>query len=284
MRNARLFATLCLLVATSGLAAAAEDASTAVAAATPPKASQLLTKPGYTEVHRLPSPYATPAAVADANRLYAISNTTIATYERETGELLATASAETAEHLNSGYFHDGKIYAAHSNYPKMPHESDIRVFDPELNTLKVHHTFTDPPGSLVWCVRRDGRWWCCFAWYGDDNVRTVLIEYADDSFTTEVRRFRFPPEVVADFAGMSASGGIWDGDTILASHHHYPVLYRLRLPADPEVTVLELVETLACPFPGQGIAVDPATPGRLVGIDRGGRAIVVAKPVTSPSP
>lgn len=258
-------------------AAATEAASPSTEAS-----SRLETRPGYTEVSRLPSPHATQAALADSTRLYAISNTTIATYDRTTGDPLALATAEGAQHLNSGFLHEGKIYCAHSNYPAMPHESDIRVFDPATGSLKVHHVFPDPPGSLVWCIRRDGNWWCCFAWYGDDNARTVLIEYADGGLETERRRFTFPREVIDDFDGMSASGGVWDGDTILASHHHFPVLYRLRLPDEPTDQELEFVETLDCPFPGQGIAADPATPGGLVGIDRGGRAIVIAEPVTPP--
>ncbi len=267
---------LCSLPLVPPLAAGAEGSQ--VAAAT----SQLQTVPGYSETSRLPSPHATQAAAADEAHLYAISNTTVATYDRQTGELLATASADGTEHLNSGFLHNGKIYAAHSNYPATPHESDIRVFDPATNTLAVHHVFPEPPGSLVWCVRHNDRWWCCFAWYGDDNAQSVLIEYADDTFTSETRRLFFPAEVIADFDGMSASGGVWDGVTTLASHHHYPVLYRLRIPDAPEATALELVETLSCPFPGQGIAADPATPGSLVGIDREARSIVVAKRVTPP--
>jgi hypothetical protein len=78
---------------------------------------------------------------------------------------------------------------------------------------------------------------------------------------------------VADWDGMSASGGIWDGDTLLVSHHHFPVLYRLAPPADGGE--LRLVESLDCPFPGQGIAADPA--GGLVGIDRPHRRIVFAE-------
>jgi hypothetical protein len=39
---------------------------------------------------------------------------------------------------------------------------------------------------------------------------------------------------------------------------------------------LELVEALACPFPGQGIATDPKT-GGLVGIDRPGKKVVFAE-------
>ena len=60
---------------------------------------------------------------------------------------------------------------------------------------------------------------------------------------------------------------------MLVSHHHFRVLYRLRLPEAGDT--LELVEALHCPFPGQGFAADPVT-GGLIGIDRGRRAVVFA--------
>jgi hypothetical protein len=60
---------------------------------------------------------------------------------------------------------------------------------------------------------------------------------------------------------------------LLVTHHHYKVLYRLRVPK--EGTELELVEALTSPFPGQGIAADPKT-GGLVGIDRDGKKVVFA--------
>jgi hypothetical protein len=239
---------------------------------------------GWTTSRRLATPHATQAAAADADHLYAISSTVVARFDRRTGRLLDTASSPTAQHLNSGFFHDGRMYLAHSNYPATPHASDIRVYTPGQNRLQLFHTFPEPPGSLVWCIRRQGNWWCCFAHYGSDNHQTCLVEYADGGFDHELRRFLFPLEVIADFDGMSASGGIWDGDTLLASHHHFPVLYRLRLPgpADPPDRLV-LIETLHCPFPGQGFAIDlgRTSSGRrpyLVGIDRPSRAVVLAKP------
>ena len=234
----------------------------------------LVRRPGWTTARLIASPHATQAAAADVHHAYAISNTTVAQYDRGTGRLVAAGSAADAKHLNSGFVHDGKVYCAHSNYPAEPPESDIRVFDPATGSLDVFHRFRDPPGSLVWCILREGTWWCCFAWYGAANDRTVLVEYEAGGLEREARRFTFPAEVVADWDGMSASGGIWDGDTLLVSHHHFPVLYRLRLPAAG--TELDFVEALACPFPGQGIAADPAT-GGLVGIDRGQRRIVFAE-------
>lgn len=228
---------------------------------------------GVTATRLIATPHATQAAAADAGFIYAISNTTVAQHDRASGRLVRLATEATTKHLNSGFVHEGRIWCAHSNYPALPHESDVRVFDPATGRLSVHRVFPEPPGSLVWCVARAGRWWCCFAHYGSDNRRTVLVEYEGGGFDRERRRFTFPAQVVADWDGMSASGGIWDGDTLLVSHHHFRVLYRLRLPASG--TVLDFVEALHCPFPGQGIAADPLT-GGLVGIDRSRPAVVFA--------
>jgi hypothetical protein len=238
--------------------------------------SALPLEPGWTTTALLASPHATQAAAADERHVYAISSTTVAWYARPGGHLVGTATTPDTRHLNSGFIHAGKVYCAHSNYPNEPPESDIRVFDPATGQLEVFHRFEQPPGSLVWCVVRDGAWWCCFAHYGDRNADTLLVEYAPGGFDRAVRRFTFPPEVVADWDGMSASGGIWDGDTLLVSHHHFRVLYRLRLPEAGDR--LELIEALDCPFPGQGFATDPAT-GGLVGIDRPRRRVVFATPV-----
>lgn len=255
------------LALTSQLAAAPPPAKPV------PATTALVRRPGWSTTRLIVSPHATQAAAADERYAYAISNTTVAQYDRATGRLMQVGTAADAEHLNSGFVHEGRVYCAHSNYPAEPPESEIRVFDPATGTLSLFHRFEDPPGSLVWCVRRGGNWWCCFAWYRAENDRTVLVEYADGGLAREARRFTFPCEVVADWDGMSASGGIWDRDTLLVSHHHFPVLYRLAVPASG--AELRLVEALGCPFPGQGIAADPA--GGLVGIDRARRRIVFAE-------
>lgn len=236
--------------------------------------SKLPLQRGWEATSEIKSEYATQAAAADEKFVYAVSNTHIARYDRETGKLLGKATAPDTLHLNSAFFWKGKFYCAHSNYPKKPEESDIRVYDPSEDSVKVFHTFNKPPGSLVWCIRdpRDQFWWCCFAHYEKDNAKTFLARM-DDQFK-ELARWTFPAKVVDDWDGMSASGGIWDGETLLVSHHHFKVLYRLKVPKEGKE--LELVESLACPFPGQGIAVDPKVKDGLVGIDRMKRTIVLA--------
>ena len=238
-------------------------------------AAGITPRDGYTAVAALSSPHAVQASAADRDTVYAISSTVVARYDRCTARLLDVATGPDTRHLNSGFLHDGRLYLAHSNYPESPPESDIRMIDPATGRLEVFHRFTDPPGSLVWCVKREEAWWCCFAHYGAENHRTMLVQYSE-GFDREIRRVRFPAKVVADWDGMSGSGGLWMGDTLLVSHHHHRVLYRLAVPRDGEE--LELVEALHCPFPGQGIAADPAT-GGLVGIDRACRRVLFARPV-----
>lgn len=235
--------------------------------------SKLPLAPGWVATSSVQSEHAHQAAAADERFAFAVSNTHVARYERSTGKLQATTTLAGTKHLNSAFVWKGKVYCAHSNYPRRPEESDIRVYDPADDSLKIFHAFDQPGGSLVWCVRdpADRHWWCCFAHYGKDNNKTFLAKM-DDGFK-ELARWTFPPQVVADWDNMSASGGLWDGASLLVSHHHFRVLYRLKLPQ--EGSVLALVAAHACPFPGQGIAVDPNVRGGLVGIERS-RGIVFA--------
>lgn len=236
--------------------------------------TRLPLRPGWVATASFKSEHAKQAAAADERFAYAISNTHVARYDRQSKKLLGAGTMADAKHLNSAFVWKGKVYCAHSNYPKIPEESDIRVYDPKDDRLTVHHRFVKPPGSVVWCVRDldDRFWWCCFAHYGEANAKTLLTKM-DDQFQ-ELARWTFPKAVIDDWDKMSASGGVWDGKTILVSHHHFKVLYRLRIP--DEGKELELVEALASPFPGQGIAADPTVRGGLVGIDRGKQEIVFA--------
>ncbi len=232
--------------------------------------SKHMLKPGWKAVgDGLKSEHANQAAAATDKHVFAVSSTTVAMYDRATGKLIATSEGK-AQHLNSAFVWKGKVYCAHSNYPNKPETSEIRVYDPETNKLTVFHDFKDPPGSLVWNVHDGKDWWCCFAHYGADNAKTILVKFGD-AFKEE-QRWTFPKAVVDDWDKMSASGGIWDGDTLLVTHHHYKVLYRVKVPKDGKE--LELVESLECPFPGQGIAAD--SKGGLVGIDRGAKKVVFA--------
>jgi hypothetical protein len=226
---------------------------------------------GWQKTANLPAPEAHQAAAATEEFVFAIASRLVAKYDRTSGKRLSESRGD-AEHLNSGFLWQGKLYCAHSNYPQMPEHSEIKVLDlrsMELSTLK---DFGVSDGSLTWVVRHDGHWWCTFAYYGDQNARTYLAQFNDQ--WQQQKLWRYPAEVVKRLGSASISGGLWREGTILATGHDAQEIYRLRIPGDGNV--LEYVETLPAPFTGQGIADDPAT-GGLVGIDRKQRQIVFAE-------
>ena len=224
----------------------------------------------YVEQESLAAPEANQAAAADEQFIYAIDNRVVAKYDRMTGKRLAVSTGE-ARHLNSGFLWKGKLYCAHSNYPQQPAQSEIMVLDTESMRLSTAKQFGAEYGSLSWVVRHSDSWWCNFAHYGAENNKTVLVKL-DDQWR-EQGTWTYPLEVIAELGNFSISGGVWRGDDLLTTGHDKRVLYRLRLPN--EGSVLKHVETIAVPFPGQGLAIDPVT-GGLVGIDRARKRVVFA--------
>ena len=226
----------------------------------------------WTAVGRTAAPEAHQAAAADERHLYAITNSRVAKYDRQSEQRIAVSTGD-AQHLNSGFLWEGRLYCAHSNYPRTPEHSQIKVLDPETMQLSAFKDFGSYGGSLTWAVQHDGDWWCNFARYGDDNAQTFLVRF--DEEWQETGRWTYPGEVIRELGRYSLSGGVWHGDSLLVTGHDDPVLFRLRVPETGGV--LEFVERQRVPFTGQGIAHDPAT-GGLVGIDRAQRQVVVAVP------
>lgn len=226
---------------------------------------------GWEKVQAIPAPEAIQAAASNGDAVYAIAGNRIAKYDRKTGKRLAVSTG-AATHLNSGFFHDGKLYCAHSNYPKTPERSEIKVLDPATMELIEFKNFGETAhGSLTWAVLHEGHWWCTFARYGDDNAQTALVKY--DLEWREVGKWTYPKSVISELGRYSISGGFWWKDKLLVTGHDDPVVFVLQLPEAG--TVLEHVETLPAPFTGQGIAVDGAE--GLIGIDRSRREIVIAR-------
>lgn len=224
----------------------------------------------WKQIGTLSAPEAHQAAAADDKFAYAITNTLVAKYDRQSGERLAVSTGE-AKHLNSGFLWDGRLFCAHSNYPQTPERSEIKVLDLDSMRLTTFKDFGNFGGSLTWAVRHDEHWWCNFARYGDDNAQTFLVKFNDEWH--ERGRWTYPPEVIRELSRMSLSGGLWRDGALLVTGHDDPVLFQLRLPKTGNV--LEFVAKQAAPFTGQGIAFDPKTRG-LVGIHRKQRMVVFA--------
>ena len=218
----------------------------------------------------LAAPEAVQAAAADDKHVYAIANSVVAKYERDSGRRLAVSSGE-ARHLNSGFLWQGKLYCAHSNYPLIPERSEIKVLDPQSMRLTTFKDFGNFGGSLTWAVNDGSHWWCNFARYGASNGETFLVKF--DGEWRELARWTYPREVIAELGRYSLSGGVWRKGELLVTGHDDPVLFRLRLPR--EGGVLEFLGKQQIPFTGQGIASNPLT-GGLVGIDRAKKQVLFA--------
>ncbi len=252
MPSVRVFSLICVLSSALPCAAAAETV--------------------WRETGSLAADEAHQAAAAEGEHVYAITNDRVARYDRRSGERLAISCGE-AQHLNSGFVWQGRLYCAHSNYPHTPELSQIKVLDLATMRLTTFHDFGDFGGSLTWVVRHDGAWWCNFARYDESNSQTFLVRFADAWQPTG--RWSYPPSVVKHLGKRSISGGVFRDGELLATDHDHRWLYRLRVP--PEGQVLELVAIEPAPFAGQGIAHDPKT-GGLLGIDRAQRRVVFAEP------
>jgi hypothetical protein len=240
----------------------------------------------FQEVRRIRSDRARQAPAADTAHVYAIDNRAIAKHDKRTGELVDSWEGDDDGpiiHLNSGIVLDGRLYAAHSNYPGLPMVSSIEVFDVETMEHVDTHSFGIHQGSATWVDRHDGSWWVAFANYGGRGGQPgrdpswTTVERFDDEWRV-TGGWIFPDEVVGTFENMSNSGGAWGPDGHLyVTGHDAPMLFEMRLPLAG--SVLELVQAIPATAEGQGIAWDPVEAGTLYTILRSRREIVVSRMV-----
>jgi hypothetical protein len=212
------------------------------------------------------------AVAVDRRYFYAIGNRSITKHDKRSGEPLLQFAGRTdgpIDHLDSGVVVNGKLYAAHSNYPQWPMESSIEVFDTRTMNHVDTHSFGIHRGSLTWLDRHDGAWWAAFANYDREHegaggqirpygytYNTQVVEM-DDAFQV-VESWTIPKEILDRFELMSNSGGSWGpDDRLYLTGHDLPEAYVLTLPdAGSE---LEWVATVSLPgIEGQGIAWEDA--------------------------
>lgn len=231
----------------------------------------------------------------DAEAFYAIDNTTIAKFDKKTGAPLAKWEGDAkggAIHLDSAAVVDGKLYAAHSNYPAWPMTSSIEVWDAATLRHLESHSLGIERGSLTWLDRdANGVWWGAFANYNRVFDKSP-VAYGN-KYNTQVVRFDaewrvaeawvFPDALVEKFDDMSNSGGSWgpDGKLYITGHDNAE-LYVMEL---PEIgSELTWVGTIPAEIAGQGIAFDHSQPGVVYGIIRkkDGSEVTVSR-VTPPA-
>lgn len=223
-------------------------------------------------------PEANQGVGVDQWHFYAVDNRSIAKYEKQTGKLVKKwqgAKDGPIKHLDSAMVMDGRIYAAHSNYPEWPMTSSLEIFDAETMTHVGTHSFGIQWGSLTWADWHDGHWWMTFANYDrllgpgktpyGHKANTVMIKFNRDF--QPLAMWTLPKAILDKFEQMSNSGGSWGPDGFLYLTGHDPAeLYRVRLPKAG--SVLELVDVIPMNIRGQGIAWNRSQPGVIYGIIR----------------
>jgi len=233
-------------------------------------------KQGFRELQRFPAAEAHQAVAVDKTSFFAISSREIARYQKTTGKQLAKwtpPKESTIRHLNSGVVIEGKLYCAHSNWPKQPLENSIEVFD--ATTLKPLESLKFPKttGAINWVDRQHDKWWVVFAFYGDaESVKKTRLVLYNDNWQQK-GRWTFPETVVKRFLPYSNSGGAWGPDNLIyVTGHDRAELYALQINRSNEI--LEHVKTLPAPIAGQGIAWDRSDKNTLYGIIRSKKQVV----------
>lgn len=223
-------------------------------------------------------PEARQAIAVDDKHFYAIDNRIIAKYDKRTGQRIGEWTGPKDGpiiHLDSGAVIDGKLYAAHSNYPEWPMTSSVEIWDAATLKHIGTHSFGIERGSLTWLDYRDGVWWGAFANYNRVFDKSPLAY--GNKFNTQIVRFDkdwrvveawvLPDALLKKFGDMSNSGGSWGPDGKLwITGHDLPEAYALMLPEAG--SVLRWVGTARMDIAGQGIAWDRSDSKVIWGIIR----------------
>ncbi len=238
----------------------------------------------FRELKRFPAPEARQGVAVDSSCFYAIGNSSVAKYDKQSGARLAgweCPEGKPLVHLNSGVVVDGRLYCAHSNYPAVPMTGSIEIWDTRTLRHVGSHSFGIDVGSTAWADFHKEHWYVGFAHYQNKGAEPNR----DPSWTSVVKfnpawhrleGWVFPAEVIKRFAGYSCSGGVIDDQGFLyCTGHDAPEIYLLKFPEGG--SILELVEIIDVTFPGQGMALDKTDPGILYSISKAGRQVVVSR-------
>jgi len=234
----------------------------------------------HIEVTRIKAPEAHQGVAVDDQHFYAITNRAIGKYRKDTGARVAgweDVPGGRLKHLNAGVVIDGRLYCAHSNFPTIPEESSVEIWDVATMRHLESHPFEKPPGSLTWIDKRDGKWFACFAHYGKTSDPALSRVMSFDEKWRPLATWTFPVAVIARFGEYSSSGGGFGSDgNLFVSGHDAPELYVLALPEGGGE--MSLLDTVAISAAGQAFAWDrsPGAEGVLYSIQRKTKEVIIS--------
>ena len=277
----------------------------------------------HEELRRFKAAEANQGVAVDAEFFYVIDNHALGKYRKDSGARVGGwdgGKAGRLQHLNAGVVIADRLYCAHSNFPKLPAESSVEIWDTATMQPAGQQRFVQPPGSLTWAVPRGGEWFACFAHYRPlgDPARAQVVKF--DAQWQRLASWSFPADLIQRFAGNSASGGgFGPGGALFVTGHDARELYVLgfgsstfqcrvpgagaedstlecRATAMPEDSTLECRATKAvlawqATIPisaeGQAFAWDPVETNLLYSISRPRREVIVSRitrgPATTPA-
>lgn len=251
----------------------------------------------FESIARFSTPAARQGVAADAGNVYVVDDRLIVKHDRKT--LQEVARFETPRegpiiHMNSLSLHDGRLYAAHSNYPESPMLSSIEIFDPATMAHVGSHSFGVMPGSLTTWEWHEGSWWAIWANHSRVFGRNQQ-PYGNTHWTHLTRHdagyhqtggWSFPADVLKRSEPMSISGSSWGpglpghpGPLFWCTGHDHKEVYALRLPK--QGMRLERIATLPIEAEGQAVAWDKADPTVLWMLIRSRREVVAQRLVTA---
>ena len=183
-------------------------------------------KPVLEQMAEFVVPEANQGVGVDARHFYAVDNRAIGKYDKKTGKLVKKWQGDRKGpfvHLDSAMVMDGKLYAAHSNYPQWPMTSSLEIFDVETMEHIGSHSFGIQYGALNWVDWHDGHWWMVFANYDRQlgpnktplggTANTLMVKFTRDF--RPVESWTMPKVLLDKFEDMSNSGGSWGPDGFL---------------------------------------------------------------------
>lgn len=258
-----------------------------------PAAARAQAGPRFEAVARFTTPAARQGVCADAGFVYVVDDRQIVKFAKDGFREVARFDSPREGpiiHMNSLSLHEGRVYAAHSNYPEDPMLSSVEMFDTATLRPAGSHSFGLQLGQLTTFEWHEGAWWAVWANYSrvfGRNQRpygnthwTHITRLAPDMRQTA--GWSFPSDVLTRAEPMSISGASWGpglpghpGPLLWCTGHDHKEVYALRLPR--QGMRLERLATLPVEAEGQAIAWDKADPTLLWMIVRSRREVVAMR-------
>jgi hypothetical protein len=186
------------------------------------------------------APEARQGVAVDDRHVYAIVNSIIGKYDKQSGALVSrwmSPRGGPIRHINSCYAARNELWCANSNFPEVPMGSSIEVFDTRTMTHKHSHSLgLLDEGSLTFFEPYNHGFIAGFAHYDDKGGSGYKNSRYGSVFTYDAQWRRtggwlIPEAVQARMAPHAASGGGIGPDGLLyLLGHDRTELYLLAKP------------------------------------------------------